>query len=57
MKEVNLPKLTEEKTSYSLPLYVSVRQELEQLSQKTGISVANLVRHAINELLEESKCS
>ena len=57
MKNINLPKLDEAKASYSLPLYVSVREELEQLSTKTGISVANLIRHAINEMLEESKCN
>ena len=53
MKKINLPKLDEEKSSYTLPLYISVRQALEDLSNQTGISVANLVRHAINEMLEK----
>lgn len=50
--QINLPKLDEPKLSYTLPLYQSVRERLETLSARTGVTVANLVRSAVNDLLD-----
>ena len=55
MKNINLKYLDEEKRSYSFPLYVSTRAQLEEISNNRGVSVANLIRHAINEFIDAEK--
>jgi predicted DNA-binding protein len=50
---LNLTRLDEPTRSYSLPLYESVKQKLEKVSAQTGVSVAKLVRHSINDFLDQ----
>jgi hypothetical protein len=56
MNVLNLKKKDESKTGYTIPFYTSTRKDLDLLSQKTGVSVAKLIIHAVNEMLDnESK--
>jgi hypothetical protein len=50
---LNLTYLNDEKLTYSLTLYKSIRQKLDDASKQTGVSAPNLVRHALNNLLDE----
>ena len=53
--KLNLQPKPESTITYSFKMYESVRGELDRISADSGISVANLVRTALNNLIDEDK--
>lgn len=52
MHELNLKKKDEAREKTILSLYKSDIQTLKTLSEATGVSLQNLIRHAINNMLD-----
>ena len=55
MMKLNLKKKDEPKSKISLHVYNSDMETLKNLSDTSGISLQNLIRHAINNMLDEVK--
>lgn len=51
--KLNLKKKEEQKSKISLHVYNSDMETLKILSASTGVSLQNLIRHAINNMLDE----
>jgi predicted DNA binding CopG/RHH family protein len=55
MYELNLKERNEERSPITIKLYTSDIEAMRTISASTGISVQNLVRHAVNNMLDELK--
>ena len=53
MYKLNLKERDEERTPITIKLYTSDIDDMRTISSTTGISVQNLVRHAVNNMLDE----
>lgn len=53
--KLNLQQTVEPKKQINFHLYESTYNELKDISNDTGISIQNLLRHAVNEALPELK--
>ena len=53
MHQLNLKERNEERTPVTIKLYSSDVEKMRAISAKSGISLQNLVRHAVNNMLDE----
>lgn len=53
MQQLNLKERDEERAPITIKLYASDIEAMRVISANSGVSVQNLVRHAVNNMLDE----
>ena len=53
--KVNLKHEDEEKCAFVLRLYVSTHEAIKELAEREGLSMQQLIRSTLNDMLERAK--